>query len=189
MNTGLLSKRLQTEHLPKPAEIERISRSIAKEKGNPEYYISPAAWSQIKRGTTPSIYKLFSLAVCLRMPYERVVQAFGVDLERAGSNGFGPDRAELVRINLQELGFSLNEIRDLLALRIKSVDTCDRVRERAEAKVADIEKKIKSLQHMKEALSELVGACSRRGKTRECPILDSLEANGWFQHHIGGRDG
>lgn len=106
MNTGLLSKRLQTEHLPKPAEIEQISRSIAKEKGNPEYYISPAAWSQIKRGTTPSIYKLFSLAVCLRMPYERVVQAFGVDLEQAGSNGFGPDRAELVRINLQELGFS-----------------------------------------------------------------------------------
>jgi MerR family copper efflux transcriptional regulator len=89
----------------------------------------------------------------------------------------------------QELGFSLNEIRDLLALRVKSVDTCDRVRERAEAKLADIEKKIKSLQHMKEALSELVGACSRRGKTRECPILDSLEANGWFQHHIGGRDG
>jgi MerR family transcriptional regulator, copper efflux regulator len=89
----------------------------------------------------------------------------------------------------QELGFSLNEIRDLLALRVKSVDTCDRVRERAEAKVADIEKKIKSLQHMKEALSELVASCSRRGKTRECPILDSLEANGWFQHQIGGRDG
>jgi MerR family transcriptional regulator, copper efflux regulator len=89
----------------------------------------------------------------------------------------------------QELGFSLNEIRDLLALRVKSVDTCDRVRERAEAKVADIEKKIKSLQHMKEALSELVGACSRRGKTRECPTLDSLEANGWFQHHIGDRAG
>jgi Hg(II)-responsive transcriptional regulator len=88
----------------------------------------------------------------------------------------------------QELGFSLNEIRDLLALRIKSVDTCDRVRERAEVKVADIEKKIRSLQHMKEALSELVAACSRRGKTRECPILDNLEANGWFQHHIGGRD-
>ncbi len=80
----------------------------------------------------------------------------------------------------QELGFSLNEIRDLLALRVKSVDTCDRVRERAEAKVADIEKKIKSLQHMKEALSELVAACSRRGQTRECPILDSLESNGWF---------
>src|SRR5713226_1454876 len=80
------------------------------------------------------------------------------------------------------LGFSLREIRELLALRVSSVDTCGRVRVRAEAKIADIEAKIQALQHMKEALSDLVAACSRRGRTKDCPILDSLEANGWFEH-------
>jgi hypothetical protein len=40
-----------------------------------------------------------------------------------------------------------------------------------------------------DALSELVAACSRRGRTKECPILDSLEANGWFEHHKGGDNG
>lgn len=86
------------------------------------------------------------------------------------------------------LGFSLNEIRELLALRVNSIDTCDRVRERTEVKIAQIEGKIQALQQMKAALSELVAACSRRGKTNHCPILDSLEANGWFEEHIGGHD-
>ena len=89
----------------------------------------------------------------------------------------------------KELGFSLNEIRELLTLRVNSIDTCDRVRERTEIKLADINKKIQSLQHMKDALCELVTACSRRGKTKDCPILDSLEANGWFEHHVRGHNG
>jgi MerR family mercuric resistance operon transcriptional regulator len=87
------------------------------------------------------------------------------------------------------LGFSLNEIRELLTLRVNSTDTCDRVRERTEVKIADIDRKIQALQQMKDALSELVAACARRGKTKDCPILDSLEANGWFEHHIGGDNG
>ncbi len=106
-NSEVLIKKLQTDRLPKPVEIERVSRSIAEERGNPDYYISPDAWLEIEQGTTPSIYKLFSLAVCLRMPYERVIQAFGVELQRSWSGmELDPVRSELVRINLQELGFS-----------------------------------------------------------------------------------
>ena len=87
------------------------------------------------------------------------------------------------------LGFSLNEIKGLLTLRVNSIDTCDHVRERTEVKIADIERKIQALQQMKDALSELVAACSRRGKTNDCPILDSLEANGWFEQHVRGHNG
>jgi Hg(II)-responsive transcriptional regulator len=76
------------------------------------------------------------------------------------------------------LGFSLEEIKELLALRVHSVGTCDRVRERTMVKIADIERKIGALQEMRRALSDLVSACARRRKTDECPILDSLEANG-----------
>lgn len=87
------------------------------------------------------------------------------------------------------LGFSLNEIKELLALRVNSIDACDRVRERTQTKLADIEKKIQALQQMKDALSELVTACARRGKTSDCPILDSLDANGWSEQHVGGHNG
>jgi|SRR5215469_3999189 len=75
------------------------------------------------------------------------------------------------------LGFSLEEIRELLALRVHSVGTCERVRERAQMKITEIERKIDSLEQMKRVLSDLMSACMRRRKTKECPILDSLEAN------------
>jgi Hg(II)-responsive transcriptional regulator len=75
------------------------------------------------------------------------------------------------------LGFSLEEIRELLALRVHSVGTCDRVRERAQMKITEIERKIDSLEQMKGVLSDLMSACMRRRKTNECPILNSLEAN------------
>ena len=97
-------------------------------------------------------------------------------------------RLKFIR-HAKDLGFSLDEIRELLTLRVNSIDTCDRVRERTEIKLADINKKIQALQHMRDALSELVAACSRRGMTKDCPILDSLEANGWFEDHIGGHNG
>jgi MerR family copper efflux transcriptional regulator len=109
----------------------------------------------------------------------------------SGYRVFNEDAVRRLRFirHAQDLGFSLNEIRELLALRVKTVDTCDRVRERAEAKIADIKRKIESLRHMKDALSELVAECSRRGRTKECPILDSLEANGWFEHQKGDDNG
>jgi Hg(II)-responsive transcriptional regulator len=89
----------------------------------------------------------------------------------------------------KDLGFSLNEISELLALRVASANKCQRVQERTQAKIADIEKKIDTLREIKHALSELVAACSRRKRTNDCPILDTLEANGWFEDHTGGKDG
>ncbi len=78
------------------------------------------------------------------------------------------------------LGFSLSEVKELMALRVNSITACDRVQERTRAKVADIDKKIRSLKQMKDSLGELADACARRRKSSPCPILDSLDANGWF---------
>ena len=76
------------------------------------------------------------------------------------------------------LGFSLEEIRELLALRIDSVETCDRVRERTQSKISNIDRRIEALQQMRRVLSNLVAACKRRRRTEGCPILESLEASG-----------
>jgi len=78
----------------------------------------------------------------------------------------------------KELGFSLREIRELLALRVDPATTCREVKEQAQAKIADIEGKIRSLLRMKEALVELMRVCRGRGPTSECPILDALEKEG-----------
>ncbi|MDK1031917.1 MAG: heavy metal-responsive transcriptional regulator, partial [Planctomycetia bacterium] len=63
----------------------------------------------------------------------------------------------------KELGFSLKEIKELLSLRASPRARCADVRKRAEAKINDIEQKVRTLQRMKKALVKLTVACSGRG--------------------------
>lgn len=75
----------------------------------------------------------------------------------------------------KELGFTLREIRELLELRVDPDCSCADVRKLANAKIADIEQRIETLQRMKEALSALVTACRRRKRTDACPILEAID--------------
>ena len=75
----------------------------------------------------------------------------------------------------KELGFSLSEIKELLALRVTPGKSCADVRVRADAKIADIEQRVVQLNRMKRALVKLASACSGRGPTSECPILEAIE--------------
>jgi MerR family copper efflux transcriptional regulator len=72
------------------------------------------------------------------------------------------------------LGFSLSEIADLLALRVDPIMSCHDVRERAARKLADVDAKIRALEHMRGALQRLIAACSGQGPLSACPILDAL---------------
>lgn len=84
------------------------------------------------------------------------------------------DRLSFIR-SAKELGFTLKEIKELLSLRLDPSTTCADVKVRAEAKIIDIEVKIRTLQRMKKALVKITKACSGSGPTSECPILDSLD--------------
>ena len=75
----------------------------------------------------------------------------------------------------QQLGFSLSEIRDLLNLRRSEQTPCVLVRERAEAKIADIRERIHSLKRIGRALAKLAAACNRQHSDQSCPILEYLE--------------
>lgn len=75
----------------------------------------------------------------------------------------------------QELGFTLAEIEDLLRLRNDRDSACSEVKSAAEAKIADIEQKIRHLRAMKRALRTLVTSCASEGSARYCPILETLD--------------
>ncbi len=77
----------------------------------------------------------------------------------------------------KELGFTLNEIKELLSLKLDPTTTCADVKRRAEAKIEDIDDRIFALERMKQALVKLTSACSGRGKTNDCPILDALDGD------------
>ncbi|NOY76486.1 MAG: heavy metal-responsive transcriptional regulator [Calditrichaeota bacterium] len=83
-------------------------------------------------------------------------------------------RLEFIK-HAKSLGFSLNEINELLALRVDPDHTCDDFREEATQKIAEIDIKIKQLQRIKKALLQLTAACRTKEATVECPILQFLE--------------
>lgn len=75
----------------------------------------------------------------------------------------------------QKLGFTLNEVSDLLSLRVDPDTTCADVKKRAEIKINDIDGKIRALQQMKIALTRLVTLC-KGGTSNECSILKALNS-------------
>jgi MerR family mercuric resistance operon transcriptional regulator len=94
----------------------------------------------------------------------------------AGYRQFSPEAAHRLRFikRAQELGFSLDEVRELLALRVEPQQNCVDVRTRVKAKIVDIEQKMKTLAAMKSILRGLVEQCEHCSSD-ECPILASLE--------------
>ena len=73
----------------------------------------------------------------------------------------------------QELGFSLAEIRRLLALQ--EAQSCGAARSLAAEKLALVEARLQDLERMRGVLTDLIGRCdAQRGKV-SCPIIESLQ--------------
>jgi len=112
-----------------------------------------------------------------RRDYARRCLLWGPERDPNDYRRYDRDAVRVVRFvkHAQVLGFSLAEIKELLALRLDSRRACGDVKRRAEAKLVDIEQKIKGLRAMKRTLTRFIAACSGRGPTSECPILDAFD--------------
>lgn len=72
------------------------------------------------------------------------------------------------------LGFTLNEIRELLALSDHRDDDMATLKAAATAKLADIDHKLAELARIRAGLQTLVAACPGHGALNQCPILNAL---------------
>jgi MerR family copper efflux transcriptional regulator len=95
-----------------------------------------------------------------------------------GFRRYPPETIEQIRFirQAQRLGFSLREIEELLSLRADPASDCGQVRERAVAKLSDVQRKIDELQRFRRALKELIAACPGHGALRACSIMEALAA-------------
>jgi MerR family mercuric resistance operon transcriptional regulator len=73
----------------------------------------------------------------------------------------------------QRLGFSLDEIAELL--RLDDGTHCDEASSLAERKLKDVREKLKDLVRMEAALSGLVCACQAAKGDVSCPLIASLQ--------------
>ncbi|MFQ5671660.1 MAG: heavy metal-responsive transcriptional regulator [Nitrospinales bacterium] len=88
----------------------------------------------------------------------------------------GSDAARVRFIkNAQKLGFTLEEIAELLKLRVRKGKACGPVLRKAQGKLDEVEKKIRNLKSMRKALTGLIEKCRTNAPTSDCPILENFE--------------
>lgn len=73
----------------------------------------------------------------------------------------------------RDLGFTIEEIRSLLALIDYGTQTCGEVRARTERHLSDVRAKIADLRRIETVLARTAAKCSGDAAP-ECPILDAL---------------
>lgn len=78
--------------------------------------------------------------------------------------------------NAQMLGFSLEEIAQLLSLRVGANINCAEVQQQAADKISEIDDKVQLLRQMQDALARLVQMCDSGLANDGCPFIDALEA-------------
>jgi MerR family copper efflux transcriptional regulator len=94
----------------------------------------------------------------------------------SGYRDYGRDavhRLKFIR-RAKALGFTLEDIRELLALSADHERGVRNVKQRAEARLAGLEQRIRELQRMRRGLKHLIARCPGRGDPGACPILAAL---------------
>ena len=94
----------------------------------------------------------------------------------SGYREYGDEAVAQLRFikRAKRLGFTLREIKELLSLHGDPSTPAPDVKRRVEAKIADIEAKVKALQKMKKALVKLTTACNEHGPSSQCPLLEAI---------------
>lgn len=82
------------------------------------------------------------------------------------------DRLNFVR-HARELGFEIEDIRELLAMSSKPTQSCAEVDEMARRHIAEIDRRIAHLTSLRAELQRTVDECGR-GSVCECRVIETL---------------
>jgi len=73
----------------------------------------------------------------------------------------------------QRLGFSLNEVAELL--KLADAEQCDEARTLAEHKLTDVQSRIADLRSIESALQNLISCCQISRSATRCPLISALQ--------------
>jgi Hg(II)-responsive transcriptional regulator len=95
----------------------------------------------------------------------------------SGYRAYSADAVRLVRFvkRAQTLGFTLDDIEELLHLAGGGPASCEEAKTMARARITDLEQRIAELVGMRDALTRLVSTCDQPRDQRDCPILLDIE--------------
>lgn len=95
----------------------------------------------------------------------------------SGYRTYHPDSQQRLHFILRckDLGFSLEEIRELLTLQQQPDQSSAEVKRRVEEKITLVEQKLHQLQQLNASLHQLNALCCGDGPVSDCPILEFLK--------------
>lgn len=144
----------------------------------------------IQRASSRSAGRLLSIGALARQVdvsvdtirfYEREGLLASPERKASGYRQYDADAVERLQFVLRAkgLGFTLGEIKSLLALETDRERGVEGVRQRAHERIGDLDRRIEEMTRMRDALKRLADACPGSGEPECCPILSALH---------GGRD-
>lgn len=97
----------------------------------------------------------------------------------SGYRRYGDEHVRRIRFirRAQELGFTLSEIGELLALQVEPGGTSRAVKTLTQQKITEIKAKIHDLTRIKATLEMLHAACDGEVPVRDCPILHAFDGD------------
>ncbi|VAW01507.1 Heavy metal resistance transcriptional regulator HmrR [hydrothermal vent metagenome] len=107
--------------------------------------------------------------------YERIGVMPKPDRTAGGNRQYSHDQLKRLFFirRCRDLGFSLSEVRALLAMVDGQDFSCSQVHEMTIAHLGTIRQKLTSLQQLEKTLQQMAATCSK-GDVPECPVIDAL---------------
>ena len=126
--------------------------------------------------TIGAVAKRVGVAIDTIRYYEREGLLPQPERRASGYRSYGEGAITQLRFirRAKGLGFTLEEIRDLLMLSRDRQHGVKAVKQRAQQRLAVIDARIVDLQRVRAGLAQLVEACPGHGAPEECPILRAL---------------
>ncbi len=96
---------------------------------------------------------------------------------KSGYRQYKPDTLKQLRFiqRAKKVGFTLNEIKELLSLRKTPNSNCTNLKQRALKKINEIDAKLNDLNRIRDSLSQLSMRCNSEENIVDCPILEYLD--------------
>ena len=90
---------------------------------------------------------------------------------------YSPEYIEKIEFikRAQTVGFSLNEIKEILKLRLSPSADCAPIKDKTQKKIYEAEKKITDLNRILKVLKQFESRCNGHESTEHCSILDGLK--------------
>jgi DNA-binding transcriptional MerR regulator len=122
--------------------------------------------------------------------YEEIGLMPKADRTEGGQRRYGAserDRLAFIR-HARDLGFSVEDIRGLLALQDNPSTPCDLAHELAARQVAAIERRIRQLAVLKDELTRIADSCKGGRMAADCRVIHALADHGQCAHEHAAHD-